>query len=211
MIKKFTAKEIETINWVNRANDLASRVYYGLKEDKSKVVRNVKREGENKGQYGYYISSWAGQLMILCQRLKITNVVDLGCGAHILGTVLNQLGNKYVCRGGALTEINMDGYEIEDELIEDAKRYTYYNRVQKRDILKLTTADLEKYQAVYFWEPLANPKLAKKFVDNLEKVIPKGKYIFYVCDGAIGTYLDQSKRLKGVINNAYSRIKIYKS
>ncbi len=210
MIKKFTAAERDLIDSINSANELAMQVYYGLKKD-DEIVRNIKYEGENKGQYGYYVSHCAGQLFVILHRMKIKSIIDLGCGAHILGNVLNHFGSRYTRNSNLGIELNMEGYEIEEKLVKEANSMYFNQNVRRKDILKLESRDLNPYQAVYFWEPLADPKLAKQFVENLEKVMPPNKYIFYVCAGAIGTFLKESKRFKPVRNDTYSYIQIYKS
>jgi len=154
-------------------------------EELRKISYTSKRTGKNKGQYGYFVTngSKASSLIKVIQELKIKSLCDLGAGAGILLQTLQQFST---CE-------KIIGYEIEDSLITLSKKY-FDGRVIKKDLLKLTKRDLIEFDALYFWEPLESPELARKFVTQLEKSCKKGQYLIYNNSGSTGGILNASSK-----------------
>lgn len=156
-----------------------------MEKEGDKIHYRVKEEGKNKGQYGYYISNYPGCLLTLINEIKklrgtdFINILDLGSGAGLLMKIISSWDRGIVTKG----------YEIEDSLVRYANYHGMCNTI-KKDILTLTTTDLEKQDILYFWEPLSERKLAKQFVDNLAKVAHKacGIFIMLAVIGLIMTY-----------------------
>ena len=171
-------------NYMRAAEKLFNKIVSTSKNvELQKLNRSVKQEGPTKGQYGYYIthSSLIIHIAAIMKLLKCYSICDLGAGAGIIISVLNDFYG-----------IIVGGYEIEDSLIDIAHEYFPNGRVYKKDLLTLTNQDLNSFDCLYFWEPFHDPKLSKQFVDILEKACNRKQYIIYNSSGKIGEYLDQS-------------------
>ena len=127
--------------------------------------------------FGYFITN-NQEFEALVKREKIKNLIDLGCGAGIILKAAQDNG------------IKVKGFELDPKLIFYAKKLGV--PVKKKDILKITTKDLEGFDNIYFWEPLADYELAEKFVANLMKV-SKGKTIYYKGYGGIKSAFEKRK------------------
>jgi protein-L-isoaspartate O-methyltransferase len=139
--------------------------------DAKKLYYVIKHEDSNKGQFGYYISNTAYQICELLGKYNCKTLVDLGAGSGVLTSILNHITDY---------NIRCEGIEIENSLVNVGelipKSYVRYG-----DILD-PNLNISKFDAIYFWEPFADPKLAEKFVKNLEVITRKGQYIFYLSD-----------------------------
>ena len=156
-----------------------------------RVLQNSNNEDNNSyiiknGQYKYYNNTYVLNLIKFIKLNNIKSFLDLGCGAGILLKILHIFNY----------ELKLKGYEIEDNLIEICNRLNYTKPAVKRDILKLTIDDIKDYQVLYFWEPLYDRKLAKKFVTNLAKILQPNQIIVYYQSGSIGDFLIQSKKIE---------------
>lgn len=157
--------------------------------DMSKYIENnisKRKEGKNEGQWGFIQSPQIDNLILILNRLKIGSFIDLGSGCGILIATVKiyyqHIYNDY---------IKVAGYEIEDDLV---KIGSYYG-VIKKDILTLDKDDIKSFGALYFYEPLQSPTLAKEFVENLEPIMYSGQYIIYQPAGSIYKYLNECKSL----------------
>jgi len=156
----------------------------------SKYIENNiskrKEEGKNEGQWGFIQSSRIDNLILILNRLEIGSFVDLGSGCGILITIVKiyylHIYNKF---------IKVAGYEIEDDLV---KIGSYYH-VCRKNILTLDKEDIKSFEALYFYEPLQSPTLAKEFVENLESIMYSGQYIIYARAGSIYEYLNKCELL----------------
>lgn len=180
------------INNYNRSLDILIDFYKKLyqKYDKNghyindQIHYNPKREGKNKGQWGYYINYAIGELLYTLDALKAKSILDLGSGSGIL---------LYYIYKYSIPRIDIMGYEIEQRLITIANKIIP-NKTKKKNILTLRKSDIEKYDVIYFWEPLADRELAKKFVDNLTKIINKNQTIIYYPSGSILEHFYETKK-----------------
>lgn len=181
--RKFSIPERRQISRINSFAKTIERSFWQAFEGKRQgIVTCVKQEGKNKGQYGYYHNEMVGELYFLLKRLKINTICDLGSGAGILlGSMVNYDHN-----------LRVKGIEIEESLAKYANRVFHFT-TEIRDIFTLTTDDIKDYQAIYFWEPIQDYELCKKFVLHLEKILCKHHIIIYRPAGAIHQFLDQSK------------------
>lgn len=152
----------------------------------SSLNYRVKQVGPNKGQFGYYVSDKSGSLHYLLTELKSNSLLDLGSGAGILLFLLQRQGN-----------IRVRGYEIESSLIEIANKLLPGFTIQK-DILTLKVEDIQNFDTLYFWEPLADKELAKKFIDNLLSILLPKQVIIYKPSGYIRQCLEKSKKLVSI-------------
>lgn len=159
-------------------------------DNNSYIVKN--------GQYKYYNNINVLSLIKFLELNNIKSFLDLGCGAGILFKILNYYNNN----------LKLKGYEIEDNLIEICNKLNYYGSAVKKDILKLSIDDIKDYQVLYFWEPLYNTDLAKKFVTNLAKIIQPNQIIVYYQSGSIGNYLEKNKKIEQL--GIFYNYKIYK-
>lgn len=151
-----------------------------LSDDVKVLCYKIKREGDNKGQFGYYITRRISSIVKILNRYNLTSFVDLGCGSgHLVKFLHHTLNYK------------TKGVEIEQTLVNDAQSCL----IQQGDILD-PNLDIKKFEAIYFWEPFENRKLAEKFVDNLEEITHKGQYIIYLCSGTIGLHLNNSNKFR---------------
>lgn len=150
-------------------------------------------------EYGYFINDRT-TLFTLIKVLNIKGLVDLGCGA---GVAISCLDN-FQCR--------VKGYDNEPDLVNIANKISHNkNLAEVKDITKLTKEDIKDFAAVYFWEPIIDEKMATKFVKNLLKVMKKDQYIFYYSSGKIGELLQEYGVKKGIISEPeyYNEITIY--
>lgn len=136
------------------------------------------KQGENKGQFGYY-SSASRAIECLCEIVeffKINHLYDLGSGIGIL---------PYILCHAMQNNIQTTGYENEQRLIDLGKSLLHYKSVEK-DILKLKRADLKISGIIYFWEPMCAPKQRMIFLNNLIRNIREDHYIVCVQQESTG-------------------------
>ena len=140
-----------------------------------------KREGKNKGQFGYYFNSHLIDLLLFMWEYNLKSIVDLGAGVGHLIMILYEFG------------FSVGGYEIEKDLILEGikihQSHILENCLKEKDILILTKIDLRQFEVIYFWEPFSDERLVKKFVDNLISRMKKNQYIAYRQSGRIGDEL----------------------
>ena len=163
-----------------------------------KILQPSKNEDNNSyivknGQYKYYNNSYVLNLIKFLEINNINSFLDLGCGAGILLRMVNLYN----------INLKLKGYEIEDNLISICNKLNYKEPAIKKDILKLKVDDIKDYQVLYFWEPLYNKDLAKKFVTNLAKIIQPNQIIVYYQSGSISDYLIQNKKIE-FLGNFYN-------
>lgn len=147
----------------------------------NKIDYTVKKNGE----FGYYCNTNIIPVIKYIETNDIKSVLDLGSGCGIFLKVLKQY-----------TNIEIMGYEIDNILVNLANKF--HVPTLKKNIITLKKSDIEKYQLIYFWEPLADDELAKKFANNLVKILSKDQIIIYKCAASIGKYLEQTKKLDSV-------------
>lgn len=166
----------------------------------SSILNTEKRkDNENKGQWGYYLSQDIEKFLFIIDKLKTKSIVDLGSGPGLLLKAILLYNHK----------IKVKGYEIEDVFIEDSQLLDLQNQIFKQDILQLETKDIINCDTIFFYEPVADPKLAKQFVNNLSKIVIKGQWIIYNRAGYIGDNLDKNKRFKQYYSlNSYRVYKV---
>lgn len=149
---------------------------------------NTKKAGK---EYGYFVNSRT-TLFTLTRVLNIRSLVDLGCGAGVLISCLED----YIFK--------VKGYDNEKDLVDIANKISRNKELAElKDITKLTKDDIKNFDAVYFWEPIIDEKMATKFVKNLLKVMKKDQYIFYYNSGKIGRLLEEHGVKKGIISQPY--------
>lgn len=199
-----TVGELDLMNRVNKSSILAGRVFRSTVNKElynNGIVGGTKHSGNNKGQFGFYHTDYAGQILTILNRLGLSSICDLGSGPGILLSCLSSFG----------TELRIKGYEIEKEFVDMAQKLFYGNDiVECKDILSLQAVDVRNYSAIYFWEPLYDSKLAKRFIDNLNIILKKGQYIIYQPSGAIGQYLTKCERFQWVENPNMSSLLVFK-
>jgi len=162
------------------------------------LVHNQKREGINKGQWGFYgvYVQTVTTLAILMTRLNLKSIVDLGSGPGFV-----MYGIKYM-----VDKANVLGFEIEKELINHS--VLGFGNIKYQDILKVTKKQLADRDCIFFYEPFYDRGLAKQFAQRLNKVCTSGQYIFYAQAGSIGSEMQLTKRIKLV--GGCSELQIYK-
>lgn len=177
--------DAQVINMINNAMYNVYRATLNW-EQFGDIVSTTKSKGVNKGQYGYYGWVSPGSVYLSMLKYRCKSLLDLGSGAGILMAAIKSV---------APYEWKLAGYEIEQKLINQAKKICPWGKHLNKDILTLTTKDIEKYDMIYFWEPFVDSQLSKRFVENLSAIIPPGKYIHYVSAGNIGTHLRTCKNI----------------
>jgi len=140
-----------------------------------------KKTGENIGQWGYYITNNLYELMYELQKNNINKVFDLGAGVGHLIMLLNSFGFK------------VRGIEIEQELVNRSKLLT--NRIKLNDVFNLTQNDMNKNEALYYWDLFYDKILIEKFIKHLETIMIKDQLIVFK-RGTIKKYLLNSKFFK---------------
>ena len=182
--KPFTKYEKLIVDNVNDEITCISQLYKKLRNVyKNDIDYQPKTIGKNKGQYGYYISEYCGSLVILMKRLKLKSLLDLGSGP---GLILNPIKRN-------VPHSRCVGYEIEEELVNIGNSISYLP-ILRKDILKITKEDIKDFQVIYFWEPLKDEVLAKKFVENLSKIVIPNQIICYKPAGFIYNFLRQNSK-----------------
>lgn len=161
-------------NHINSLSGLLIRIYRNFvvyTDSTNSEVKNLhftqKREGDNKGQWGYYINEDIGTIAEFMSVNKFKKIIDLGAGAGILVHVLRALS------------FQAHGYEIEDTLIEISNKINSDVVILKKDILTLIKKDIKDYECIYFWEPFCSEELSKKFIKNLTNIMKKNQHILY--------------------------------
>lgn len=195
MITKMTdserKKSYEIDQW---AYTLAEMVYdrfsaFAAKTtDLTQVVHTPK--GKNGSEWGYYVSHNIGRLAVLLKKNKIKSFIDLGCGAGVLLRVLTMY----------IPYISVRGIDNEEKLVSYCNRFMAHSAKQG-NILSLKREDVERYQVIYFYEPLRSEKLAQQFVENLSKIVTEGQHILYFPAGSIGKFLSEAKNVKRINRN----------
>ena len=160
---------------------------------KDQIVGCDKNSGDNKGQWGYIANPNIESIKDFMISKNLTSIADLGCGNGMLLFILSLY--RYIGNPSRFTKpfINtFKGFEIEKELIEDGRKMFRLGDLVQKDILTLTKKDIEGIELIYFWEPLHERTLAKKFVKNLAKIVSEDQYIYCVPSGSIVDYLRQN-------------------
>ena len=195
---KIKSKQQEHL-FLNIMNTMIYMVDYEVRE-KAKltpelkgIIGTVKQQGENKHQYGYYISKNVGYAILAMLKYDVKKVVDLGAGQGHVVRLFNQFG------------FEAKGFEIEKKLIKHSSNSF---SLEHRDILKMRKSTLEPYDAVFFYEPFASDKLAKKFAYHLANVMKEGQYIFYDQAGRIGYYIEETEAFQRL--RYRSRVQVFK-
>lgn len=151
-----------------------------------KTLHNVKStEKKTKGQFGYYHNTRCAELYFFMKKHKKKRICDLGSGAGVLLQTIKTINWNIIVKG----------FEIEKSLVEYSNTYNNFRTLEK-DILTLTKEDLKDQEIIYFWEPLYEDGLAKKFAENLGKVLTKGQLIVYYQSGRIGDHLKKVENFK---------------
>lgn len=165
------------------------------------IVGTSKRKGIPAGkeanEYGYIINSNLIHLCETIKKLQIKSLMDLGCGMGIL-----MKGILDVFPG-----LKIGGIDNEVLLIKVAEsitqRHTKIN-FEVGDLTDMKDLGIDKYEALYFYEPIINEEQIKKFVSELEKYTVKGQYLIYISAGRIRMYLEKCPKfkLRGDISNS---------
>lgn len=201
--KKLTKNETKVLSFATPTISYFRSLYCSLRPSNSKIDYKIKNEGENKGQFGYYISHSIGALYILMKRLKKITILDLGSGPGLINQIfhiLEKYDNKNIriLKDFQYERFKYTGFEIEDELVKIG--VCNNNKIVKKNILTIVKKDVENHEIIYFYEPFAHKKLAEQFVKNLEKVLIKDQIIIYHQVGWIESFLRQSDKFKYVCN-----------
>jgi len=163
-------------NIMKKLSDNYKKMY-----NRNKIDYDIKKDGKNKGQWGYYITNNLYELMYELQKNNINSLFDLGAGVGHLVLLLNSFG------------INAKGIEIEEELVNRSK--LLINNITQNDIFNLTQNDMNKDESLYFWDPFYDKVLIEKFVKHLENIMIKDQLIVFQ-NVKISKYLLNSKSFK---------------
>lgn len=172
--KPFNIQEQLLIDNINDEVRCITNLYKKLRNTGEYNIKNnnnidyTVKTGKNKGQYGYYVSKYCGCLAVLMKRLQLTSLLDLGSGP---GLILNPIKRN-------IPNSKCVGYEIENDLVNIGNCISRLP-ILKKDILKITQEDIKDFQVIYFWEPLRDQQLAKRFVKNLSKIVVPNQVICY--------------------------------
>lgn len=173
---------------VNSTIVFLTNLYQSLTRKPGHESDNVNYCRKENGEWGYYISHNPFAIIYYMQQNNLKSIVDLGSGAGILLQILRGYG------------FSIKGFEIEDSLIKVATKLLGKNITHKKDILTLTEEDVKDSEVLYFWEPVAEDELAKKFVENLVNILSPTQTVLYYSSGAIARYLESSPKMKRVEN-----------
>lgn len=160
------------------------------------IVRNRKGGKENNDEFGFYHNECIYPLIQIVKHFGISSIADLGSGPGIIMDALRTFNSS----------ISVMNYENESVMV----RTFMHNTIIKKDITILTWEDIAAKQALYFYEPLVNLDLCKKFADNLAAIIPKNedKLLIYRPSGQMGAYIEATKRFKNLgYHHAYTLFK----
>lgn len=207
-IKKLTKIEDKYIRVIQRIfQNIICPFYYDLARkipELNHLIYKTKDDFNSndnvKKEFGYYINTELTHLYLIIKTLKIKSFLDLGSGPGLLLGILSYL----------FPTIKFAGYDNEKLLIEGNKMYSTVS-LQLKNILTLTSIDVENYDALYFWEPLNDSELCKQFVENLVKIVKNDQYIIYKPSGEIQKYLSnpEIKKIIEPVASYYGYI-IYK-
>lgn len=191
---------------INDYNSTLTNLYKAVRKPNSgenTLDYKVKLTGDNKGQFGYYVTEDVASIIGIMKAVKAKSILDLGSGP---GLILKTIRT--------FTKFEVSGYDNERELVEIGNHILGYDTLKLKDILTVTTQDIGKFDVLYFWEPLRDRELCEKFVDNLSKVTVKDQYIIYKPAGSIAEYLHKVERFEKVElygqDNHMSYMRVYK-
>lgn len=166
--------------------------YLGYKE-----LNNLFYQADSE-KYHYYCSDCLKRVVAILMVIKSKSMLDLGCGTGLFGKVITLIFKLYK------KEFEFHGIEIEPQLLELANRTAIHqswitenkSSISLGDITKLSKIFVERFDTIYFWEPIIDRKLVEKFINSLEKSTKPGQYIIYRCHGKIIKYLENSSKFK---------------
>jgi SAM-dependent methyltransferase len=130
---------------------------------------HAKVSGDNRGQWGYFVSRDVYPLLKLLERYNISSLCDLGSGVGIFLRAL---------RDFAWFNLNVTGFEIEPLFVEIANDY-FDVRTLKKNILLLKQEEIKEFEVLYIYEPFTSDEVRDNFFDNLLNIMVKGQLFFY--------------------------------
>lgn len=145
--------------------------------------------GKESKEYGYIINSNLAHLCETVKKLQIKSLMDLGCGMGILMKgILDVFPGLKI--GGIDNEVLLT--KIAESITQCHTKTSF----EVGDLTDMKDLGIDKYEALYFYEPIINEEQVKKFVSELEKYTVKGQYLIYICSGKIRYYLDKCSKFK---------------
>lgn len=128
-----------------------------------------KRETKNKYSLGEYVfdlnSENDSHCMLVREILKLNKkvtVLDVGCGRGLIGGFLQKYDN-----------VTIDGMDVDEEAIEEAKKYNKYRTFYNSSIEKIDYKELPKYDVIVFGDLLEHLVKPYEVLIKMEKNLKK--------------------------------------
>ena len=185
-------------------NPELKKIWYNTKSDTSDCsIEAIKKRYETDKEFGYWASeSAAGSLTVLLNRLSIKKICDLGCGAAFVLKAMEAVDNF---------DIEYFGYDNEPELIKLANGGSLWEeeRFMLKDITILERGHLPNDGLIYFWEPIKEDNLCKKFIDNLADIMYPNQLVAFLVSAYSSKHMKQNANME-LITESFHGMKIYR-